>query len=304
MNTATQNRLATIVKRELDAAEVLFMATDEATDEDGKTLTWDLGRGRHLVVAFDIPPEDPDDKRARLAALIESFPDLFAEVAADVPRPRPEPAEALKAELSALAGRTGALTAIVIDATSPVVWGASEAPSGTDDPEAESRLTAVFVRAHIAGISWLGLLRRPPAPPVLAERKEPEDPVVRPLRLVPRVDELAPLDVSDREELGRRVQLARVAIQRIRKHSLTELHRGEHLHEAVLEEGLGYLARSFATIYVLVLVYPGPFDELGAERAVARALPAIERLVVALPPDDSPTHRSGAVVTLRSRRKR
>ncbi len=309
MTTATRNRLATILERELDATsvEIVPSGTDAEPDEDDRTLRWDLGRGRELVLSFAAPILDLADKRTRLATIIESFADLFSEVAAEVPRPRPGPAEALRAELSALAGRAGALAVLVIDATSPVIWGASEAPTGTDDPEAEARVAETFSRAHEAGISWIELLSRPgniSLPPV--ERKEPDnDHVARPLRLVPPVDELAPLSVEDREAVGRRVLLTRAAIGRIRKNPLlAELHRGEHLHEAVLEEGLGYLARSFATIYVLLLVYPGPFDELGAERAATRALPAIERLVVALPPeDDAPTHRKGAVVALRRRRK-
>ncbi|MDI1447534.1 hypothetical protein [Polyangium sp. 6x1] len=309
MTPATRQRLATILERELDAASVQIVPSgaDRSADGEGTTLRWDLGRGRELVVTFAAPIVDRADKEARLATLIESFADLFGEVAAEVPRSRPEPAEALRAELSALAGRAGALGALVIDAASPVVWGASEAPTGTDDPAAEARVAETFARAHAAGISWVALVRRPGSlsiPPPSSDRKEPEEPAARRFRVVPPVDELAPLSAEDREAIGRRVQLTRAAITRVRKNpTLAELHRGEHLHEAVLEEGLGYLARSFATIYVLVLVYPGPFDELGAERAVTRVLPAIERLVVALPPDDAPTHGRGAVVALRRRRK-
>ncbi|MDI1483328.1 hypothetical protein [Polyangium sp. y55x31] len=310
MTPATRQRLATILERELDAAAVQIVSNDAEPGPDGdvRTLRWDLGRGRQLVVTFSTPIVDRAEKEARLATLIESFADLFGEVAAEVPRPRPEPAEALRIELSALAGRAGALGALVIDATSPVVWGASDAPTGTDDPEAEARVAETFARAHAAGISWAELVRRPGSVtiPPPGERKEPEEPSARRFRVVPPVDELAPLSAEDREAIGRRVQLARAAITRVRKNpTMAELHRGEHLHEAVLEEGLGYLARSFATIYVLLLVYPGPFDELGAERAVTRALPAIERLVVALPPDDAPTHGGkGAVVALRPRRRK
>ena len=306
MTPATRQRLATILERELDAASVQIVPSDADTsaDGDGTTLHWDLGRGRQLVLTFATPILDRADKEARLATLIESFADLFGEVAAEVPRARPEPAEALRAELSALAGRAGALAALVIDATSPVVWGASEAPTGTDDPEAEAHIRSVFCRATGAGISWVELVRRPGDLALSAERKGPEEHAGRALRLVPPVDALAPLSTEDREEIGRRVQLTRSAITRVRNNpTLAELHRGEHLHEAVLEEGLGYLARSFATIYVLLLVYPGPFDELGAERAATRALPSIERLVVALPPDDAPTPQKGAVVALRRRRK-
>jgi len=304
----TQRRLAVILKRELDAHAVSFVSSEDAPDEDEKTLIADLGRGRTLVVSFAAPLLEASSKREKLAALVESFAELFAEITVETHRPRPDPAEALNAELSALTGRAGALAAIVIDAASPVIWGASEAPSHTDDPETEARIAEVFTRTHEAGISWLELLLRPPTAPTPVdrpERKAIEEAAVRPLRLVPAIDELGPLAPSDREEISRRSHLVRLAIKRIRKNPLlAELHRGEHLHEVVREEGLGYLARSFATIYVLTLVYKGPFDELGAERAVIRALPTIERLVVALPPDDSPTHRAGAVVALRSRRRR
>lgn len=79
------------------------------------------------------------------------------------------------------------------------------------------------------------------------------------------------------------------------------LHKGGHVHVTVSEQSFGYVARSFAAIYVLVLVYDRPFDELGAKRAVMAALPAIERLVVALPPLD-PEPRLAGVVAIRGRR--
>ena len=79
------------------------------------------------------------------------------------------------------------------------------------------------------------------------------------------------------------------------------LHKGGHVHVTVNDAGFGYVARSFAAIYVLVVVYDRPFDELGAERAVRAALPAVERLVVALPPLD-PEPRMAGVVAIRGRR--
>lgn len=59
---------------------------------------------------------------------------------------------------------------------------------------------------------------------------------------------------------------------------------------------LPYLARSFATIYVLVLVFAEPFDEVRAEREVQARLEVVERLVLALPPiDPTPTRDAKAV---------
>lgn len=62
-----------------------------------------------------------------------------------------------------------------------------------------------------------------------------------------------------------------------------------------------FVARSFATIYVLVLVFDAPFDELRVERALQARMPIVERLVVALPPLD-PTPTGGATAAARRAR--
>ena len=62
------------------------------------------------------------------------------------------------------------------------------------------------------------------------------------------------------------------------------------------------MVRSFATIYMLVVVFDRPFDELRAERSVTHALPTIERLVLALPPMDPDPPVAGAGV-MRMRRR-
>ena len=50
----------------------------------------------------------------------------------------------------------------------------------------------------------------------------------------------------------------------------------------------GYVARAFGAAYWLIVVYGGPFSDLQAEGALARSLPRVERLVLALPPSDLP----------------
>jgi len=72
------------------------------------------------------------------------------------------------------------------------------------------------------------------------------------------------------------------------------LYRGGHLNRSVIEPDFALIARSFAAIYVLVVVFGGPFDELRAKHAVMHALPAIESLVLALPPRDPPPSIAGA----------
>ena len=92
-------------------------------------------------------------------------------------------------------------------------------------------------------------------------------------------------------------RLARAALHAVRANpSLALLHKGGHLHVAHLDATLGYIAHSFAGIYVIVLVFGAAYDELRAERALADALPVIERLVLALPPlDPEPEPRARAV---------
>jgi hypothetical protein len=87
----------------------------------------------------------------------------------------------------------------------------------------------------------------------------------------------------------------RKAIQLVRAMpELENLHRGGHLSRTVTEQDFACIARSFAGIYVLVVVFEGPFDELKAKHAVSQALPIIESLVLALPPRDPPPNMAGA----------
>jgi hypothetical protein len=56
----------------------------------------------------------------------------------------------------------------------------------------------------------------------------------------------------------------------------------------------GYVAESFASIYVLVLWLAGPFAPDLVRAQMKRALPRIEALVVALPPQGGPGAGEGA----------
>lgn len=61
-------------------------------------------------------------------------------------------------------------------------------------------------------------------------------------------------------------------------------------------EGSSFVARSFAGIYVLVVVFGDAVDDLRTERAVAAHLPRIERAVLALPPlEPEPAGGAGAM---------
>lgn len=295
-------RLINILKRELDALDV-HVKTEE-TLADQAEITWPLGPNRWLALTFPSPPTDLQPKRERLAILAESFADLIAEASRETPRPRPEPIATLQSELNALAGRTHATCALVIDAKSPIIWGASEAPTNSDDAPIDAQIHQAFTHLHALGISWRKALAQPHAPQGERKPSTKSASPKRGLRLVPPIDEFAGLTPPERAVIAPCAEQTRRAIARLRAHPiLPQLHRGEHLHEAIVDPSVAYLARSFASIYILVLVFPGAFDELGAERAIVRALPIIERLVISLPPDNTPEYRQGAVVSLRPRRR-
>jgi len=124
---------------------------------------------------------------------------------------------------------------------------------------------------------------------------------------------IAGIDPEARSEREARAAVAREAWQRhlssrraiaaVRElPEMETLHKGGHLHHSESDGGSGFMARSFAAIYVLILVFDGPFDELRAKRAMMNALPTVERLVLALPPLD-PTPMAGAAA-MRPRRRR
>ncbi len=243
------DKLVALVRRELDAEDVRVLEADEEVPEGA--LVAQLPAGKQLVATFAGEIEGREPKARRLDMLVESFGETLRASNAS----RPPPAMSLHAELEALCERTRAVDALVIDAQSPVVWGAAE----DRDPAPHLMPTdnVVSLDAHRAGT--------PPPPPV-----------ERPASLR-AIDEVRALP------------------------AIASLHRGGHVHESVRGDDFGWAARSFAGIYVLVLVFDHPFDELGAERAIAHALPTIERLVAALPPLD-PTPTAGVAAIRRRRR--
>lgn len=111
-----------------------------------------------------------------------------------------------------------------------------------------------------------------------------------------------PEAMSSREELAKTVCdrwarhfAIRRAIQLVRTMpEMAMLHKGGHLNRTITEPSFAVIVRSFAAIYVLVVVFPGPFDEIRAKHAISQGLPIIESLVLALPPRDPPPSISGA----------
>lgn len=55
-----------------------------------------------------------------------------------------------------------------------------------------------------------------------------------------------------------------------------------------------YVAQSFASLYVAIIWYGGPFDVFSATEALRAALPEIEAITLSLPPWDGPDAGAGA----------
>jgi hypothetical protein len=254
-------RLLALLRREFGAAEVRLLSAEEpASEEDAREITCRLPGGRGVAVRFEEPPADRDAKLRRLELLVAPFDVLVDDAVEEPPGPRERPVvtAALHDELVALCGRAVAVNALVIDANSPVVWGA----------------------AYPAG--------------VVAEP---------PLASSPRVAE-APANDEGLSASSRAV-VSRRAVHDVRGWpALGALRKGKHVRHVERGQESSVLAHSFASIYLLVLVFDAGFDELRAERATLEGLPRIESLVLALPPLDPDPFGGDRAVAVRKPRGR
>ncbi|MEZ4301485.1 MAG: hypothetical protein R3B70_41510 [Polyangiaceae bacterium] len=289
MMTEAQARLAMLLRRELEASDVRFVAPEDAPAPTPSVLVYEVLSGPTVVVAFDEPPPDHEARARRMEMIIASFPDLLT---ADAGRHRhSSPARTLAGELTALAGRAGALSALVVDARSPVLWGASDLYELHEAAEEETEAAHLYRKAARSGLRFETLI------------SEPVLDTDRPHASTATGEAPESLTPDERAELWRRILLVRNALSAVRAlPHVPGLHKGEHLHESVRAPEMSYVVRSFATIYMLLLVFERPFDELRAERSIAHALPTIERLVLALPPREPEPPTAGVgVVRLRRR---
>lgn len=288
MISESEGRLAAILRRELGAASVTFARPDEPPVPSLTQVACQIPDGPWVITHFDEPPTDREAKSRRLEMIVASFADLLTTPEGESPRHKhPAPARSLAGELTALAGRAGALSALVVDARSPVIWGASDVFEQTDDAAEETSTVHLYRKAAHAGLRFTQLVSEP----VLDTEGSPEesDDLDAPRATTSEIEAAgaAVLTPEERVELWRRVIPVRNALAAVRAlPQVVHLHRGEHLHESVRAPELSYVVRSFATIYMLLLVFERPFDELRAERSIAHTLPTIERLVLALPPHE------------------
>ncbi len=290
-------RFSALVKRELGADDVRIL--DAASVPSGATnvLFASLLGGRHVAVTFGATPENPPALLRRLEILVRTFAQALEEQpnSETMNRPTRQPISlSLHDELRALAQRARAVDAIVLDAHSPVVWGSSvlRGPR-TDTPDEE--VVPALVRLEESRRDLLRLINEmSPERPGQAQDVEAFVPVPAPSAdvLVDFDDDPDPPAVSQR------------AIREVRElPELPALRKGRPIVHVVREDDYGFVARSFAGIYLVVLVYDAPFDELRAERALTEALHKIERLVLALPPLDPGPAPTANVIAFRRRRR-
>lgn len=287
MSDELTTRFSELVRRELGATQVL-VARDEEAPQPGAVVV-PLADGRRVEAQFSEAVADLEAVTRRLEILVRAFESVLVEHA-PVPKKRAPVAVSLHDELKAVAMRCGAVDALVIDAHSPVLWASasrgttSELDAEAPIPEEARAMLRVVRESHRGALTALGRVDAETFSVVTPNLDGPWDPG-------PAANETA-------EALTAR------ALTRVRSlPQIATLHRGGHLAHTEHDGDLGFVARGFAGIYVLVLVFDRAPDELRAERALRDALPRIERLVLALPPQDPDPVPTGAIA-LRPRRRR
>ena len=277
-------RFLALVQTELSAQAARILARGVAPPDATNAVSFRFEDGRTVLAIFAEPPQNPAEIGERLALLATAFDE--SPRAIELHKSRYSVARSLKDELLALCQRAMALDALVIDADSPVVWGSAN--SHAFRPSRPDYSTALLVEGESAHDWSEPELATAPSEPPPAETPEEEDSAVT---------SSSPLAEDT-------VQCVERALAHVRElDALDALAKGKPLVHHYVSDEFGVAAHSFSSIYLVLLVYPGRFDELRAERATAEALPRIEELVSALPPlDPEPAPMAGVVRIGRRRR--
>jgi hypothetical protein len=271
-------RLLALVCRELGAESARLLDTSDEEAKADNVLYGKLPDGRRLAVVFASDPPSKGALTRRLEMLTSTFANSLEEGASRRPS-RPPPARSLHEELRALSVRARAVDAAVIDAHSPVVWGRASAEKS---PPAETIPLEQVSTSRLPELDESSS----DASPLQDTGYDPGD--VAPIRPPERIQELTERAVDLVRDLP----------------AVAGLRKGGHLGHVVRDSDFGFVARSFASIYVLIVVFDEAFDELRAEQAIEDGLPRIERLVLALPPLDPKPAPMASVISMRGRARR
>ena len=259
--------------------------------EDPRLLWLDVEGGFRVVLVFKEVPAGRAFVQQRLVQLAAGFSHTVADV--HLPSPPPStaldsPVKRLDAAVEALRSRSGGVSVVVVDEHSPVLWGSSA-------PERQEGGVDVLVRIGDALREVLATGTDLDA--ICALRAEDVPQHLRDLGIDgERAGLLAHVLSAGDETALRHHLLTCLAIARARDEAVSSTPTARWAHH---ETQFGYFARKFANIYLLVVVFEGAFSELYVESAVVHALPTIEQLLLALPPDPGPVARGGRVIRMR-----
>lgn len=292
MNRENLERVLNLVRREMGCNNARLELGGDPPDA-AEVLCAQMPNGFRLVAVFREPPSDRAKANLRLRQLATSFFDTEIQT----PEARDDAERnllqrRLDDELYALTGRSGGVGAVVIDLQSPVVWGCSEGRAEIDafeDVQAVAELDDL-ARARGLDLSMVSGL-------VESEQRTAIEPFEGETRL--RLERLLE-KLGGRSLRSRRAYLLRARVLldiRAWTRSFESSPPSSLLRRAVHQTGVGYLARSFAGIYMLIVYFPGGYSELHVEAAALHALPMIEGMVLSLPPVDPPPPK-GKVVQL------
>lgn len=270
-------RLLELVRRELGADDARLELGGREPKEDA---VWcEVEGGMRLVAIFDEPVDDVASRREKLSFLARGFEETLSLVPAPPVR-RSDPQGALDDALDVLASQAAAMTALVVDDDSPVLWGCSMEPRGPEDLADALRAAQALTIANEASFDL-------PRHLALGEGRPPDELVT----LIPKIRDAG--EERSANEWDRRLRVF-AAVSSLRGEDLSSTRHVVH------DPDLSFVARQFGGIYRLVLVFElDRFSELHAEAAMIHALPWIERLTTAIPPFEPDDRPGGRVVNLR-----
>jgi hypothetical protein len=260
-----------LLRRELRAANVYLEFGGTARLEP-TVLSQPLDEHWRVVAVFTEPP--PADARDRLAALLEAFSSVrpsLTPVARTLGRP---PAERrLDEELQRLQELLGAKVALIIDDSSPMIWGSSALRSHGID--IDFLLDLASVADNLDG-EQLALLARDLGDPN-AKRAAASAPQRD--RDMDKLRDYAPALVVEDWYIAVLSSLAVAPFRRGRD----RVHRGR---QVIQPQPVGYVAQPLASQYMLLFVFDEAFSQLHAEATAVHAAPHLEKLIAELPPVD------------------
>jgi hypothetical protein len=287
------SRFSALVKRELGADDVRILDPADTPSAAPNVLYAPLVGGKQIAVTFITAPDDSPALLRRLEILARTFAHALEERSEARPH-RPPVAASLHDELKALARRGQAIDAMVLDAHSPVVWGSAHAPVPQRLAPGVEGVGESLERLEESRRELLRVIHEIGSEPAAFGGDDADDAVVPP----------APESLDVLSDNDAAPDVTHRAIHEVRElPGIPALRRGRPLLHIVREAEFGYVARSFAGIYLLVIIYDAPFDELRAERALVEAMPRIEGLVLALPPLDPGPAPTANVIAFRRRRR-